>query len=178
MYLQLDDQTTLLPANLTVSPFEEEVRALTNYREVAGESGVYDQLVYVNWLEQILTKETAPFVEGENDGLYGTAPLEIVDDWVTLVEDGYLTLHLHIAWSAPDIKHHLNLLTGGNPDNPYEVELRHDAKGDGSSKVSDAYVAFRLNDLPDTEGETVKLRLTWKSPRGNRSAEFDYRTRQ
>ncbi len=178
IFLQLDDATTLQPSNITAHPFDgKEVRAFTNYRTKAILSGFYNELVHVNWIDSIRTKTPVPFVEGENDELYGSSPIEIVDDWITVVEDGYITLHMRMAWSNPGIKHNINLLTGVNPDNPYEVELRHDAKGDGCVRVSDAYVAFRLDDLPDTEGKTVKLHLTWKSSRGIRSAEFDYRTR-
>ena len=39
-------------------------------------------------------------------------------------------------------------------------------------------VAFRLADLPDTEGQTVKLTLKWKSYGGDKSVTFDYCTRQ
>ena len=178
IFFQLDDATTLLPTNIDRHPFGgKEVRAFTNYRSGATLSGFYNESVYVNWVDSILTKAPVPFVEGRNDELYGTAPLEIVDDWITVVEDGYLTLHLYMEWYDPSIKHHISLLTGGNPNDPYEVELRHDMKGDTGGRISDAYVAFRLDGLPDTNGETVKLQLKWTSSRGNRTAEFDYKTR-
>ncbi len=177
IFFQLDDATRLQPTNITTHPFGgKEVRAFTNYRL---ETVIYDgaDKVHVNWIDSILTKAPVPFVEGRNDELYGTAPLDIVDDWITVVEDGYLTLHLLMEWHDPSIKHRISLLTGGNPADPYEVELRHDMRGDTSGNVSNAYVAFRLDGLPDTNGETVKLRLKWNSSRGNRTAEFDYRTR-
>ncbi len=192
VFLQLDDATTLQPANITAHPFDgKEVRAFTNYRTKAMLSGFYNELVHVNWIDSIRTKNPVQLVEGGNAELYGSAPVEIVDDWITSVEDGYLTLHLLIEWYAHNKKHYINLLTGGNPDDPYEVELRHDAEGEydgiefsdgsygygGYGYGGHAYVAFRLDGLPDTEGETVKLKLKWQSPRGNRSAEFDYRTR-
>ena len=179
IFLQLDDATTLQPANITAHPFDgKEVRAFTNYRTKEMLSGFYNELVHVNWIDSLRTKSTVPFVENENDELYGSAPMEVVDDWITVVEDGYLTLHLLMPWCDPSRQHRINLVTGVNPDDPYEVELRHDPAGDGDSRLSDAYIAFRLDALPDTEGETVKLRLVWKSHRGNRSAEFDYRTRE
>ena len=37
---------------------------------------------------------------------------------------------------------------------------------------------FKLDELPDTEGKTVKLKLKWKSFSGDKSAEFDYCTRK
>ena len=182
IFLQLDDQTTLKPDNITTHPFDgKEVRAFTNYRELTGDGGEYDELVHVYWLDSILTKSTVPYPEeGSGQGadeLYGNAQIDIVDDWITVVEDGYLTLHLRTEWYDANIKHRISLLTGGNPDNPYEVELRHDPNGDRVGKVADGYVAFRLSELPDTEGETVKLRLKWNSSRGERTVEFDYKTR-
>jgi hypothetical protein len=179
MFLQLDEETTLLPDNMTASPFgDKEVRALTNFKSLAGEKEGYDEIVYVNWIDSILTKNPVPFVAGENDKLYGSAPVDIVDDWITIVEDGYLTLHLRMEWGDQNKQHRINLLTGGNPDDPYQVELRHDAMGDGNGMAYDTYAAFCLDSLPDTKGETVKLKLVWESLRGSRSAEFDYCTRE
>ena len=64
-------------------------------------------------------------------------------------------------------KHNINLLTGVNPDNPYEVELRHDANGDIGGSMGDALIAFNLDDLPPKDGQTVKLKLNWKSFSGH-----------
>ena len=45
-YLQLDDSTTLLPVNLTTSPFgKKEVRALTNFTPVDQPTGGYTQAI-------------------------------------------------------------------------------------------------------------------------------------
>ena len=70
--------------------------------------------------------------------------------------------------------HYLRLVKG---DKPYEVILYHDADGDVHGQVADGVIAFRLNDLPDTEGETVDLTLRWNSFSGEKSAQFKYRTR-
>ena len=177
-FLQLDDSTTLLPANITSSPFgDKEVRALMNYSEVDEASGEYTKAVHINWIDSILTKPIAPDLGEENDKIYGTDPVEIVNDWVTLAEDGYLTLRFRTVWGGSQ-KHFVNLLLGQNPDNPYEVEFRHNAYGDTYGKTDDGLVAFKLDELPDTEGKTVKLKLKWKSFSGDKSAEFDYCTRK
>ena len=106
-------------------------------------------------------------------------PVEIVRDWVTIAEDGYLTLRFRAKWEGDNRTPHLvNLVTGVNPENPYEVQFRHDTNGDGQRIWGDGLVAFRLDGLPDTEGKTVKLKLTWKSFSGPKSAEFEYRTRE
>ena len=164
-FLQLDDKTTLLPTNVKTSPFgDKEVRALMNYSEVDEASGEYTKAVHINWIDSILTKPIAPDLGEENDKIYGTDPVEIVNDWVTV-------------WGGSQ-KHFVNLLLGQNPDNPYEVEFRHNAYGDTYGKTDDGLVAFKLDELPDTEGKTVKLKLKWKSFSGDKSAEFDYCTRK
>jgi hypothetical protein len=178
VFLQLDDKTTLLPVNLTTSPFgEKEVRALVNYKEVDKPSSGYDQAVHVNWIDSIRTKPMAPNLGAENDTKYGVDPVEIVGDWVTVAEDGYLTLRFRTQWGYPRVVHSVNLIPANNPENPYEVEFRHNANGDMGGRFGDGLVAFRLNNLPDTEGDTVKLKLKWKSFSGEKSVEFDYKTR-
>ncbi len=96
---------------------------------------------------------------------------------MTIAEDGYLTLRFRTLWGYQRIVHYVNLIPTNNPDNPYEVEFRHDANGDYADRRGDGLVAFKLDKLPDTKGKTVKLKLIWKSFSGEKSAEFDYRTR-
>ena len=117
-------------------------------------------------------------LDEENDTVYGTDPVEIVNDWVTIAEDGYLTLRFRTQQGDYQTKHFVNLLLSENPENPYEVEFRHNAKGDIYGRYADGLVAFKLDALPDTEGKTVKLKLKWKSFSGEKSAEFDYCTRK
>lgn len=174
-YLQLDDNTTLLPVNVKSSPYDDkQVRALVNFSLSNEPAGKFDKAVHINWMDSIRTKATVPDLMEENDNVYGNDPVEIVKDWVTVVEDGYLTLRFRTLWSNPGITHFVNLVTGTNPDDPYEVEFRHDANGDTGGTYKDGLVAFSLDALPDTGGETVKLKLKWNSFSGEKSVEFDY----
>lgn len=179
VYLQLDDKTTLLPTNMTKSPYDsKEVRALVNYKEVDAPSSIYTRAIHINWIDSILTKPIARDLGEENGAVYGTDPVEIVNDWVTIAEDGYLTLRFRTVRGDYNTKHFVNLLLSKNPENPYEVEFRHNAKGDTYGRAVDGLVAFKLDALPDTEGKTVKLKLKWESYSGEKSAEFDYCTRK
>ena len=138
----------------------------------------YDKAVFINWIDSILTKPMAPNLgEEENSQTYGNDPVEILNDWVTIAEDGYLTLRFATRWGNGQ-PHFVNLISTQNPDNSYEVEFRHNAFGDTEGKMGDALVAFKLDQLPDTQGETVKLKLKWNSFSGEKSAEFDYCTRK
>lgn len=178
-FLQLDDSTTLLPANLTSSPYgDKEVRALVNFSVVNEPSEGYTKAVHVNWIDSILTKQIAPDLGVDNDSVYGTDPVEMIKDWVTIAEDGYLTLRFRTLWGDRSKAHFVNLLVSKDPANPYEVEFRHNAYGDVYGTEGDGLVAFKLDELPDTEGKTVKLKLKWKSFSGDKSAEFDYCTRK
>lgn len=178
-FLQLDDTTTLLPVNIASSPYgNKEVRALVNCREVNEPAEGYSKAVYVNWIDSILTKQIAPDLGVENDSVYGTDPVDMIRDWVTIAEDGYLTLRFRTNWGDRNKAHFVNLLASQDPANPYEVEFRHNAYGDVYGVEGDGLVAFNLGSLPNTEGKTVKLKLKWKSPVGDKSVEFDYCTRK
>lgn len=180
-YMQLDDETTLKPVNVTASPFgEKEVRALVNYDVTDDPASPYDQAVYINWIDSLLTKPMAPNLgEAENNAKYGDDAVDILADWVTIVEDGYLTLRFGCYGNPTSTTaHFVNLVSTNNPDDPYEVEFRHNAYDDKGNQYKVGLVAFRLADLPDTEGQTVKLTLKWKSYGGDKSVTFDYCTRQ
>ena len=88
-----------------------------------------------------------------------------------------MTLRFATRWGNGQ-SHFVNLISTQNPDNSYEVEFRHNAFGDTEGKMGDALVAFKLDELTDTQGETVKLKLKWNSFSGEKSAEFDYCTRK
>ena len=124
-------------------------------------------------MDSIRTKWPVPYIEEQNDRLYGNDPVEIVRDWVTVAEDGYLTLRIRTLWGDRNVKHHVNLLTGKNADDAFEVELRHNAMGDVRGHVGDALIAFNLNQLPRNGQDAVKLKVHWTSFSGPKSAEFD-----
>lgn len=179
-YMQLDDVTTLYPVNMAVSPFgDKEVRALVCYHEVKPLNEYYDKFVEVEWIDSILTKPAVPYPADGDVSEYGDDPIELVRDWVNIAEDGYLTLRFRTCWGNTGVAHYVNLLTGVNPDDPYEVEFKHNAFGDVNGVLGDALVAFRLDDLlPDTEGKTVKLTVKYKSFSGEKTVQFDYCSRK
>lgn len=174
--LQLDDSTRLQPANMTKSPFgDKEVRALVNYKIEENKSSM--QLVHINWMDSIRTKMTVPSLGDKDNASYGNDPIEIVQDWVTVAEDGYLTLRVRTRWGYNHI-HYLNLLTGTNAENPYELELRHDAKGDMPVNMGDALIAFNLREvLKNADTDKVKLTLRWNSFNGEKKTVFELKSK-
>lgn len=178
-YLQLDDTTRLTPLNMVRSPYgEKEVRAFINYHYAEQQNDKRNLRVYVNWIDSILTKNTARDFGDENVLKYGNDPVNISPkDWVVIAEDGYLTLRFSTTWNGKTA-HHVNLVTGTNPDDPYEVRFYHNNNGDRDGLWGYGIVAFKLNNLPDTEGKTVKLTLKWDSYDGEKSTELKYCTRK
>ena len=182
--MQLDEETELWPVNMRQSPFgTKEVRALVNFRNATDaefeQGGIYADMpcVYVNWIDSILTKPMAEnFGKEQNKEIYGNDPVEVINDWVTIAEDGYLTLRFRTRWGS--VPHHLSLVQRTDVDTPYFVTFYHDAEGDICNRVGDALVAFSLEGLPDTNGKTVDLTLQWESFSGTKTAKFKYCTRK
>jgi hypothetical protein len=179
LILQLDDETALFPVNLQNSSYTKELRAFINFKDAKPEEKVSRTLrnVHVNWVDTIRTKGMAANLMDENVEVYGNDPFEIVDDWTTVCEDDYLTLRIRTYFSGWGEPHVMNLVKN---DGPYDVTLYHDAKGDANihGRLSDGHIAFRLDALPDTRGETVDLKVHWTSFSGQKSAIFKYRSRK
>ena len=169
--LQLDDSTTIVPSNIKTSPFgDKKVRALVNYTVESTASGKpYN--VYVNWIDSIRTKLPVASLGSDDEKAYGNDPIEIVRDWVSVAEDGYLTLRIRTLWGGK-AKHVVNLVSGVNKDNIYEFVLRQNAQGDTVGNTGDALIAFDLNSLWTEHPEKVTIKLNWTSFSGKRSAEF------
>lgn len=175
--LQLNDSVRLAPSNMSKSPFgDKEVRALVNYQIEDKKSDV--QRVHINWIDSIRTKMPVASLGEKDKETFGNDPVEIMKDWVTVAEDGYLTLRIRTQWGNSNKVHYLNLLTGTNPKNPYELELRHNANGDIPAKVGDALIAFNLRDvMSGAENDKVKFTLRWNSFSGAKSLEFDLKAK-
>ena len=64
---------------------------------------------------------------------------------MTVAEDGYLTLRIRTVWGPYGKPHYIDLISGVNPENPFEFELRHDAKGDLNGRIGDGLIVFNLD---------------------------------
>lgn len=168
--MQLDDATTLVPTNMKASPFgNKQVRALINYNYESQTNGSVRN-VHVNWIDSIRTKQPVQTTDND-DKAFGNDPIEIVRDWVTVAEDGYLTLRIRTLWGGRKT-HFVNLVSGVNKNNVYELTLRHNANGDAAMHMGDALIAFNLNALWPNAGKEVKIKLNWTSFSGTKSIEL------
>lgn len=177
VYLQLDDSTTLYPQNIKNSIFGgKEVRAFVDFSVMKENNSQYTYSVIVNGIDSVLTKPTAATLGTDNDKVYGNDPVEVMTGFPTVCEDNYLTLYIATNFGNIGKRHLVNLVTGTNADDPYEVEMRHNAYGDTNGKTAYATVAFSLKNLPKTGGKTVKLKLKYQSFSGEKTVQFDYKT--
>lgn len=169
--MQLDDSTMLEPTNVKTSPFgNKTVRALVSYCD-DGDAAAKMRKVSIYRMDSIRTKMPVPTTGADDATAYGDDPIEIVRDWVTVAEDGFLTLRLRTIWGNGK-PHVINLVSGRNKDNVYELTLCHDAQGDTAGQMGDAMIAFNLNQLWQNPGNDVKIKLNWKSFSGEKSTEF------
>lgn len=177
--LQLNDSVRLLPSNISKSPFgDKEVRALVNYQVEEKSENSEWQHVHINKIDSIRTKMPVAFAADKDNSIYGSDPIDIVNDWVTVAEDGYLTLRIRTRWGNSGKVHYVNLLAGVNPENPYELELRHNANDDVPSQIGDALIAFNLRDvMAGADTDKVKFTLRWNSFRGMQKVDFDLKSK-
>ena len=176
--LQLDDYTVLHPENLQKSPFgtkEVRARACLDYKDSQ------KQHVDVVWLDSVLTKKLVKNQgsEDENRKAYGNDPLNILNDWITVAEDGYLTLHFATVFGN-GAQHKLNLVYRDDMETPYYFTLHHDAQGDFTGLEGDGIVAFKLYDLPALQeiDQPVQITLEWNTRVGSQTAKFKYTPRK
>ncbi len=174
LYFQLSDNDRLFPSHYQNARGLEMQRAICHLTEYPYLDSPYGHYVQVHWLELLekgmVLKSAAT---GAGDGL------DILNDWMTSVEDGFLTLHYRTWWGSGSVRHRLTLHSGLNPDDPYELLLVHDANGDEALELADALVYFDINSLPDTEGQYKTLTLKWTSGEGARtSRQFRFRSRE
>lgn len=137
--------------------------------------------VVLTAVDTIFTKPVIAY-DKEQETTYGDDPVGVVLDEdgfpTTMIEDGYLCVRFGMPFGGLST-HSINLVSGVKPEDPYYLEFRHNDNGDDFYELVDSYVNFSLKDLPDTNGETVKLTLCWNSVVSgeHETVEFDYKSR-
>lgn len=167
VFFQFDKDLILYP-DYYPDPFVRDCRIIC---EVSWKEG--SSHCHVEWMdylqEGVVGAEQLP--EGD--------PVEIEEDWMTFMEDAYLTLHYFAFWGDGKVAHTLSLVTGENPEDPYEVRLVHLSNGDPPLEKADALVYFDLNSLPPTGDEDKFLTIKWKNSTGGfDSRRFLFKSRQ
>lgn len=186
VFFQLDEERRLYPEN-----YKHAYKGLQ--RIICGLEERGKDRCYIQWmefLEQPVVSWGVEFDEpSQGDGdmpgggyvppeTYPQDGLDILEDWMTSVEDGFLTLHYSTWWGDGSVPHRFGLVPGTNPQDPYELLLWHDANGDAALEKADALICFDINGLPSTEGDYVNLRLKWTGCDGESASKvFRFRSR-
>jgi len=162
-FFWLDAETTLEPRDWR-NPFEKETRALLNYTELSDESKSCTYVVRVNWISRVLTKDAVDITK--SDGGFGSDPVEILQDWMTVCEDGYMTLHFAAPWGSTTHKVELVRTCA----QPLIFSFQHDSDAEPGSEWDDAVVAFKIASLVPKGVKSFSL--NWNSFSGVKDAEF------
>jgi len=174
-YFKLDDGSTLWPANVigyTGHNLDDGQRTWLNYTILSDDRDGFTHYVKVNGVDPILTKMIAEDLGEKNDSIYGTDPISVEHIWIG---DGYLNLIFEFNYGERE-RHFVNLIpkVSAGEGTSFEVEFRHNAYNDPPQRAVPGIVCFDLSTLPDTEGETVKLKVHVKTFKGEKTFELDY----
>lgn len=163
---QLNDSTVIKPTNIRSNLYKgKSVRALINF--TVDNVSVLEKPEFeakICTIDTIRTKESVPDLGERNDEVYGHDRLDIINDWVCIGEDGYLTLRIRTFRHDNSKLHYVNLVRIENEkdgDKEYTFELRHDASGDIYGYQTDGLIAFDLNELAPEDRSPVTLHLRW-----------------
>lgn len=173
IYFQVDDTTRLFPLNYygTYTGPERIVCGITVFDKVVPNYGYKTSVDWFDQLDKGTFSNNKP--SGGNDGL------DILSDWMTSCEDGFLTLHYSTWWGDGSVQHSFTVVAGQNPSDPYELLLVHDARGDSKASKGDSIIYFDINSLPDTGDSYKTLKLKWTDSGGkDAEKEFRFKTRR
>ncbi len=172
-YLRRDNGEKLWPFATNYPEYNfSKTRAQVNYTMLSDSIPGYSHGIKINWIENILTKEIAPYLAAENDSIYGTDPVEMI---AMAIGGGYLDIRFAANFGGQGVRHLVSLIPAGEDDSdPYSLEFRHQAYGDGALYAAEGLVSFDLSSLPDTQGETVDLTIHFISFDGEKSYKLAY----
>ena len=156
VYFQVDSVTRVYPAAGYYDSYKGPKRIACSLK-------VFDYQIYkdwwytrVSWYENLDqgTLIRNPFASGINYRSF-----DVLDDWMTTMEDGFLTLHYSALWGSAKTPHGMSLVYG---DDPWHWNLVHFTVGDDEAQTKvDALIYFDLNDaIPKTEGAAVTINWT------------------
>ena len=177
-YLRTDDGATLWPAAPIYINYEAKARqrAWVDYTILGDSIGPYSHSVKINRIWNVLTKDIAENLGDKNDETYGTDPVLINSQKNNLwIADNFLNVVFRANYGGSE-KHFINVIQPDKENDPYTLEFRHNAYNDPAVTAVEGLVCFRLDELPDTNGETVKLKLHVKTFTGDEVYELDYNT--
>lgn len=174
-YVRMDASTIGLIVNPEeVSGIPDGTRVFIQYRCVVLAVDLPDfctDAVLVEWATPLDIGEVSRTAQDRQGD-----PVSVVLDWMTNLEDGFITLHYAIP-SKGKASHRFSLCPGEKEN---EYRLIHDANGDIEGDLTDGLVCFYVESLlPETGGKTVTLSLTYLNlDNTSKTLTIDYRSPQ
>lgn len=174
-FIQLDPASAAFVVNPSeISEIPTGNRVFLEYRRVlSSETPEFcTEAILVEWTSPLDVGDIVYYMMApEGD------PVSIMPDWITSVEDGFLTIHYAFP-SKGKASHSFSL----NPEGPvgkdsYGFRLVHEANGDTEGEMTDGIICFPIGeDLFQSEG-TITFTLTYLSlERTKKTLTFDYRS--
>ena len=160
-FIRLDGVSASMVVNPTeIKDIPDGTRVYLQFRYVVADNvpAFCADAILVEWASPLDVGAVTGQSYTENSKAGGDDPVDIIEDWMTSLEDGFLTIHYAIAASG-NVKHDFSLYQG---ETKYDFRLVHNAHGDFKGTQTDGLVCFDVAGLlPDTEGKTVKLNLDY-----------------
>lgn len=159
--LQLDQDNVLQAINIKEFANSPDGRVIVTYEDHGHITAPADNdckwhLGKIKNINPIVTSKPIEF----NDDYVSNDRIEVLlDDPMTCVQDGYLTIAYEVGSNNKDIPHNFTLR---KTDDPLVFQLLHDNNGDiNASEVKKGVVAFDLKELLPTNGETHKVLIKY-----------------
>lgn len=142
-YLRIDAANRAEIVNRSaVDGIEVPSRVVVRYEAstVGQDGGFFTSLAFVRMIAkveegQILTEQTPA----------ASDPVDIIEDWMSGMEDGYLTIHYRIR-AGGQVKHSFSLWY--DTADPHSVRIIHDACSDQGTDLTEGIICFPLDFLP------------------------------
>ena len=155
-YIRLDEKSCSQVVNpKEIADIPDGTRVFLQYRYVvaANLADFCTEAILVEWASPLDMGEIRYDMQAHTGD-----PVDILRDWITCLEDGFLTLHYSVRASG-NVKHDFSLYPSVES---HTYRLVHDAHGDSKGDLTDGIVCFDVSGvLPDTEGKTVELHLDY-----------------
>ena len=159
--IHLDDGNNLVPAGTSVdwTQIKDNQRVWVYFNPLGDQKLTDSTVTYIGNivdLKDILFKDIKKYTVVADDSM-GHDPLNIKDAWISR-SLGIITFEL-LYYTQGSI-HYINLIDNGEGNginNPFVLELRHNARGDRKDFPASAYVSFRLDYLKLTGKTETKF---------------------
>ena len=164
--IQLDNGDSLVPMATSVPYFNvyNNQRVWVNFNPLDDKSNSDGSLTYygkVNDLREILYKNISNASEVSADSM-GYDPVNVHDIWMS--QDSIL--NLKISFYTAGSTHYINLVndeTGNGVDQPYMLDLRHNARGDERAYRTSGIVSFKLGTLKAAGNDSINFIVRYKN---------------